>query len=137
MLTKEQLKTMRSNTLDGRDMSRLCNFFDHSEWPEFGCTLAEGATPPTPTPYTEESVKAQLARDVAFGFEKALNQRGLSAGMMYEVVKMWMAVLEDELKDHNDYAQYGLPLFRAVAVKYGFENPIGDDLGNESKYEQD
>lgn len=136
MLTKEQIKTMHSNTLDGRDMTRLCDFFDHSEWATFGCTLANGATPPAPTPYTEENVKAQLAKDVAFGFDKALHRRGISASMMYNVVKMWMVVLEDDMKDHGDYAQYGLPLFRAVAVKYGLENPIGDDIGNESKYAQ-
>ena len=50
MLTKEQLKGLTSNTLDGRDMSRLVDFFDHTEWSAFGMTLAEGAKPPTPTP---------------------------------------------------------------------------------------
>ena len=108
MLTKEQLKGLTSNTLDGRDMSRLVDFFDHTEWSAFGMTLAEGAKPPTPTPYTEETVKAALARDVAFGFTKALNQRGISSSMMYEVVKMWMVVLEDDLQSFDDYAQYGL-----------------------------
>lgn len=54
--------------------------------------------------------------------------------MMYAVVKMWMVVLEDELQSFDEYALYGLPLFKAVAVKYGFENPIGDDSGAESKY---
>lgn len=27
---------------------------------------------------------------------------------------------------------YGLPLFKATAVKYGWENPIGDDNGTKS-----
>ena len=29
----------------------------------------------------------------------------------------------------NDYRFYGLPLFKAMAVKYGWNNPIGEDNG--------
>jgi len=36
--------------------------------------------------------------------------------------------------DESEYAQYGLPLFKATAVKYGFSNWIGDDTGSEDKY---
>ena len=28
-----------------------------------------------------------------------------------------------------------LPLFRATAVKYGWDNPIGEDSGRERKYD--
>ena len=31
---------------------------------------------------------------------------------------------------------YGLPIFKATAVKYGFENPIGEDTGSEKKYNE-
>lgn len=90
------------------------------------------------TPWTREEVLENLKNDVAFGFEKALNHRGLSSAMMYSVVLMWMWILEDELyaqfKDGNSYEMYGLPLFKAAAVKYGLPNPIGDDTGSESKY---
>jgi hypothetical protein len=37
----------------------------------------------------------------------------------------------------EDYAMYGLPLFKAVAVKYGWNNPIGNDSGSEDKYEDE
>lgn len=30
---------------------------------------------------------------------------------------------------------YGLPLFKATAVKYGWDNPIGEDSGRERKYD--
>ncbi len=50
------------------------------------------------------------------------------------VVIMWNWILEEGLEDYKEYAQYGLSLFKATAVKYGFNNPIGDDKGNESKY---
>ena len=83
---------------------------------------------------TRENILKQLREDVDFGFEKALSQLGLSAGIMYEVVHMWNWILEEGLEDFDEYAQHGLPLFKATAVKYGFDNPIGNDHGNERKY---
>lgn len=53
---------------------------------------------------------------------------------MFDVVKEWLFILEDPLKYFDDYSMYGLPLFKAVAVKYGFDNPIGEDDGSEDKY---
>jgi len=125
-----------SNTLDGRDMSRLSRFIPVSEWGKLGLVVKEGVDPATilTVPMTREILLAQLAQDLDFGFEKALNKRGLSAGMMYEVVKMWMWVLEDDLQHSDLYAQYGLPFFKAVALKYGLENPIGEDEGTEFRY---
>lgn len=125
-----------SQCLDGRDMSRLADFFPVSDGGALGLKLAEGAEY-IAEPMTEAAVLARLRHDLDFAFEKALNRRGLSAGMMYEVVKMWLWVLEDDLQHMEDYAQYGLPLFKAVAVKYGFENPIGEATGSETeKYAQ-
>lgn len=75
--------------------------------------------------------------DVRFGFEKALNQRGISASLMFECVMMWNYILEEGLEDwdEDDYRFYGLPLFKATAVKYGWDNPIGEDSGRERKYD--
>ena len=89
-----------------------------------------------PLEWTRENVLKQLKDDVEFGFEKALNKRGISASLMFDVVRKWNKVLEEGLEnwDEDDYAMYGLPLFKATAVKYGFENPIGDDTGREDYY---
>lgn len=124
MLTQDQVLSAirggrKSRCLDRRDFARLIDFFPVSDLEVFGFTLKEGVEVPDPKPWTEEEVRAQMARDLAFAFEKAHDQRGISASFMYEVVKMWMWVLEDELQDFNDYAPYGLPLLRAVAQKYG------------------
>jgi hypothetical protein len=116
--------------VDGRDYGRLVEFFPSDQWSLFGFSLREGAKHILAA-WTEENIKRQLESDVSFGFEKALHKRGISAGLMYEVVKMWMWVLDDPLQYHSSYAMYGLPLFKAVAVKYGFPNPIGDDSGSE------
>lgn len=141
MKTREQILAAisggkQSECIDGRDMARLAGFFPVSDWAKLGLKLKDGVDPATITvkELTRENVLAELASDLDFGFEKALNQRGISSGLMYEVVRMWMWVLDDDLADFEDYAQYGLPLFKAVAVKYGLPNPIGDDAGNEEKY---
>lgn len=141
MLTQDQVLKLAqekgSDCLDGRDFARLADFFSVSDWSKLGLKPKEGVDPASidpPKEWTEAKIIDQMRQDVAFGFEKALNRRGISASLMYAVVKMWLIVLEDELAKSEDYAQYGLPLFKAVAVKYKFNNPIGDDLGNEFKY---
>lgn len=139
MKTLEQIyANYKSETLDGRDLSRLCQFIPEADLPKMGLALKpEYVGKHKHIPFTRDNVLSQLSKDVAFGFEKALDKRGLSSGVMYEVVSMWNWVLEEGLESYNDdtgYAQYGLPLFKATAVKYGFDNPIGDDSGDEYKY---
>ena len=140
MITKEQiLEAVKAGKgtqcLDSRDFSRLTQFFSVDEVGLFGFEV-EDKDKWVETEYTKEKVLNSLKGDLAFAFEKALNKRGLSSGMMFEVIKMWMWVLDDPLQHHSDdnYAMYGLPLYKAVALKYGFENPIGNDEGSEDKY---
>lgn len=87
-----------------------------------------------PIEFTKQNVIKQLESDVAFGFKKALEKNLLISKLMFDVVKEWLFILEDPLKDFDDYSMYGLPLFKAIAVKYGFDNPIGEDDGSEDKY---
>jgi hypothetical protein len=139
MLTQEQvldaIKGARcSPTIDGRDLLRLANFFPASDLEAFGLSLKEGATW-EPKPWTRDAVLEQLREDVAFGFEKALGRRGISSGLMAVCVQMWMWVLEErDPEEEFGYAQYGLPMFKGIALRYGFPNPIGDDTGTEHKY---
>lgn len=138
MKTLEQIKTdYKSKTLDGRDLYRLMQFIPEDQLADFGLDLKdEFKGTHKHIEMTKEAILSQLEKDVDFGFEKALNQRGLSASMMFNVVAMWNWILEDGLEnwDEDNYAQYGLPLFKATAVKYGFENPIGDHTGEENEY---
>jgi hypothetical protein len=140
MLTKEcVLRSIQegreSQCLDGRDYFRLADFFDRElDWLILGVVLKEGVIPPKRMEWSEENIKLRLKNDLAFAFEKALNRRGISALLMYEVVKMWLWILEDPLQHMKEYAMYGLPLLKAVAVKYGFENPIGEMRGDEQVF---
>ncbi len=138
MKTLEQVITgHKSQAIDGRDTYRLFQFIPENRLDDIGIELKdEFVGTHEHIPFTKENVLKQLEKDVDFGFEKALNQRGLSAGMMFAVVRMWNWVLEEGLENFNDYAQYGLPLFKATAIKYGFDNQIGDDTGSEIKYEE-
>lgn len=122
-------------SLEDRFAVRFADFLTVEQMEKMGVSFRdpEAAKKHVPKEWTEENVLEQLRQDVDFGFEKALNQRGISASLMYEVVKSWCKVLENGL-DSIDYPMYGLPLFKAVAVKYGFDNPIGDDEGTEEKY---
>ena len=139
MKTLNQIATeYKSETIDGRDLDRLINFIPESRLPEFGMELREEYVGKHEhKDFTREAVLAQLKDDVAFGFDKALNKRGISSCTMYQVVSMWNWILEDGLEVFDDYANYGLPLFKATAVKYGFDNPIGDDTVGEFKYSSD
>lgn len=131
----EVLSIFESKCLDGRDANRLAEFVPENQLKSIGLELKDEAKGTWQNKeWTHENILAQLKKDVEFGFEKALDQRGLSAGAMYEVVSMWNKILEEGLEDFDAYAQYGLPLFKATALKYGFDNPIGDDAGNENKY---
>lgn len=58
---------------------------------------------------------------------------------MFSVVKMWNWILEEGLQDwsDDDYAQYGLPLFKATAQKYGFPDEIDGKDGDEFEFSSD
>ena len=124
----------KSSALDGRDMNRFMQFIPENELKDFGFELNDkNKGKHKKIPFTRKNILKQLKKDVAFGFEKALNQRGISSELMYEVVSMWNWILEEGLEEFDEYAMYGLPLFEATAIKYGFENPIGNDSGSEIK----
>lgn len=139
MKTLEQiLEGYESKTLDGRDAVRLAAFVPEADLHKIGMKVADGQEGKHKhIEFTRENILKQLERDVKFGFEKAINKRGISAGLMYEVVAGWNRILEEGLEDFDSYAQYGLPLFKATAVKYGFDNPIGDDNSDEPQYAAD
>lgn len=120
---------------DGRDSGRLSMFIKKEDLIKLGVE-EEKLKDHKPLEYTRKNVLKQLKDDLEFAFEKALNKRGISSSLMFYVIKMWNDILEDGLENwsEDDYAMYGLPLYKATALKYGFDNPIGDDTGSEEKY---
>ena len=110
--------------LDDRFGVRLCKFLTVEQAEKIGFEFKpEYKDTHIPKEFTRENILEQLTKDVKFGFEKAMNQRGISSGLMFDVVLKWNRVLEEGLEDweEDNYAPYGIPLFYATAKKYGIE----------------
>lgn len=124
-------------SIEDRFGRRLCQFLTREQMVKIGFELG-GNVDHIPKEWTRENIINQLKSDVEFGFEKALDKRGISSSLMFGVVMSWNKVLEEGLEDwdEDNYKYYGLPLFKATALKYGFDNPIGDDYGDECKYSE-
>ena len=122
---------------DDRFGIRLCQFLTEEQMNSIGFSLSDELKGKhIAKEWTRENILKQLKSDVEFGFEKALNKKGISSGLMFDVVLKWNQILEEGLEDwdRGHYRMYGLPLFKATAIKYGWDNPIGDNNGDENKY---
>lgn len=131
---KEHIGEFEENSLiDTRFTKRLMDFLPTSEWEKFGY-MYTGETEFIPKEWNEENILAQLKEDVEFGIEKATNHRGISANLMFNVVKAWCKILENGL-DTTDYGWYGDNLFKAVDeyYKFGF---VDKDTFNKRFYEE-
>ena len=109
--------------LDDRFGVRLCQFLTIEQMKQLGFKYndQEQASTHQPKEWTKENILTQLKEDVEFGWKKACDERGISSSLMYETVKSWCKVLENEFADFEEYNLYGKPLFKAVAKKYGWE----------------
>lgn len=125
--------------LNDRFGARLSQFLTQEQLEKIGFKWNIDEPYPEPKEWTRENILSQLKEDVEFGFEKAFDKRAISASLMFEVVRRWNKVLEEGLEDfpEDNYAMYGLPLFKATAEKYGWENPIGEDSGEEEYYNEE
>lgn len=108
------------DSLDDRFGVRLAQFLTQEQLEKIGFKWNSDEPYPEPKEWTRENILSQLKEDVEFGFEKALDKRGISASLMFAVVLRWNRVLEEGLEDYpeDNYAMY-LPLFKATAEKYG------------------
>lgn len=104
--------------LDDRFGVRLAQFLTQEQLEKIGFKWNSDEPYPEPKEWTRENILVQLKEDVEFGFEKALDRRGISASLMFAVVLRWNRVLEEGLEDYpeDNYAMY-LPLFKATAIK--------------------
>lgn len=101
--------------LDDRFGVRLAQFLTQEQLEKIGFKWNSDEPYPEPKEWTRENILSQLKEDVEFGFEKALDKRGISASLMFAVVLRWNRVLEEGLEDYpeDNYAMY-LPLFKAT-----------------------
>jgi len=107
-------------SLDNRFGRRFADFLNAEQLERIGYSLKEGVAH-EPIEWTRENILAQLKNDVEYGWEKACDERGISSGLMHEVVCAWNKVLGEGLEAFNKYEPYGKPTFKATAAKYGWE----------------
>lgn len=72
--------------LDDRFGSRLAKFLTEEQLEKIGFKYDGDEPYPEPKEWTRGNILEQLKSDVEFGFEKALDQRGISASLMFYVV---------------------------------------------------
>lgn len=103
--------------LEDRFGARLCQFLEDENLAKVGFK-SKGKR--EIKAWTEENVLEQLKEDIKFGWEKACNQRGISASLMVDVVQKWCNVLENGLHYDPNYTDYGKEFLREVDCKYGW-----------------
>lgn len=118
------LNNFKSQCLDGRDTYRLADYTPKDKLHILGCKLKKGAQH-TPKKWCKENVLNDLKGDIRFGYDKAVNERGISSALMISVVEMWDWVLTDDNKPLDKGNQLiflrpnALAEFRSLADKYG------------------
>lgn len=116
---KEHIDEIEYDDLfDRRFTKRFVDFLPADEWEKLDFSYT-GDDEFIPKEWTEENIINQLKEDLEFAIEKATNQRGISASLMYDVLRSWCKVLENGLED-TEYGWYGDKLIKAVDEYYGF-----------------
>lgn len=69
--------------LDDRFGVRLAQFLTQEQLEKIGFKWNSDEPYPEPKEWTRENILVQLKEDVEFGFEKALDRRGISASLMF------------------------------------------------------
>lgn len=77
---------------------------------------------------TRENVQKQLLDYLNFAFEKAINERGISAGRSIQKLGEWLWILRDDeaaayINDDAYYEPYGAPALKWLAERYEVEVP--------------
>lgn len=110
----------KDDFVDRRFTRRFLQFIPTDEWETYGFRYT-GTEPYVPKEWTKENILAQLREDVEFGYEKAINERGISSELMAMVVEAWCNVLENGLDLDGDDGWYHIRQFITVAKHYGWE----------------
>lgn len=115
---KEHIDEIEQDSfLERRFTKRFMDYLPVEAWKEFGFGYKGDNF--VPKDWTEENIKNDLKRDLEFAIEKALGHRGISASLMYDVLKSWCIILENGL-EKTDYGWYGDKLIKAIDEYYEF-----------------
>ena len=106
--------------IDSRDYLRLAGYFPASDCGSFGFRLKEGTDIAAIKilDWNKDTIMSNFKRDLEFAFEKAKNKRGISTSLMFEVINMYLWILEDTQMQEENYTGYALPFYHEVRDKY-------------------
>ena len=114
------------NFIDSRFTKRFLDFLPTDEWEKFGFRYT-GEKERIPKDWTRENILDQLKEDVLFGYEKAINERGISSSLMASVVNAWCKILEHGLDLNGDDGYYHIKQFVNVSNYYGWRLEGNDE----------
>lgn len=118
---KEHFDEFEKDTFfDRRFTKRFLDFIPTEEYEKYGFEYT-GEEELVPKEWTEENILEQLKRDVEFGYEKAVDERGISSELMALVVNAWCKVLQNGLNLDGADGYYHINQFTTVAKHYGWE----------------
>lgn len=118
---KEHFYEFEEDTFfDRRFTKRFLDFVPTEEYEKYGFKHT-GEEELIPKQWTEENILEQLKKDVEFGYEKAVNERGISSELMAMVVNAWCKVLQNGLNLDGDDGYYHIRQFTTVAKHYGWQ----------------
>ena len=137
----ELLKLVENGKIH-KEIIKYFEMFIPSESLEKGnyCFIAynEDGTDRTVKEWTQENVLEQLKTMTAEGFVLAFSHRGTASAWLGIAIKVYLNLLEDgwdkKLAKSPMTVVYCLPLLKAVAIRYDFENRIDGDNGDEDQY---
>lgn len=102
---------------------------DEQKWDE--AESGTGGFNPNPTKgpaLDDETIRQHLRVYIAFGWGKALDQRGLSASRTVLKLVEWAWLLGDDeaqafAEDDDNYYPYGIPVLRYFSARFGVDVP--------------
>lgn len=128
MKTIEELVTYKSKCIDQRDIYRLFNylpndtkvletFLNNNNIYDKDLNEILEVHNAFLTEYTINNVLNEAIDDCEFGIEKAIDKRGISSALMFNVIEMWMWVLDIDYTNDDSYSDYGLTFFNNCLKK--------------------
>jgi hypothetical protein len=81
-------------------------------------------------PLTREALIETMRDYMDFAWEKAIDERGISASRSVEKFATWLYMLGDDqlvlfAEDDDNFPMYGKPVLRRICESYGFAIPDG------------
>jgi len=132
----EKLKEPPSSMF-GFDYEIYTTYVSFEECKAAGLTKegATGAEWGVPHPLTRERVLSDMADYMmGYGWPKARDHRGLSAGRTIDKMRAWMWLLKDDYiavkidSDELSHLNYGCPILEAICKRYDFPIPQDEDI---------